>query len=174
MLSLGCLKRFKVTLLVILFAVLICAVGAYTVHADHRADRNNFVQWYFGVNDVRLLPTCLKTNSYHYYWVHALSNQSVWVRWEFAHRVRDGWVLGAGGESINISIDGNINTLNHQHHTTSDSGYRRASYADLDPGLYHIEAYTLLDISVTGEGSAVNERAVEYHKFQLTGEEEPN
>ena len=75
MLSLGCLKRFKVTLLVLLFVVLICTVGAYTAHADHRADNNNFVQWYYGVNDVRLLSACPKTNSYHYLGVTHLNSQ---------------------------------------------------------------------------------------------------
>ena len=174
MFRLRCFKRFRTTSFIALAALLICVVGAYTVHADHKSgkfedDDGAYVQWYFGVNDVRAMPGSLQTNSYHYYWFQALSSRSVWGRWEFSHRVREGWNLGKGPVSIDISIDGNVKTLNHKHHTDSDSDYRRASYAGLPEGDYHIDAYTLLDLSVTGKGTAVNQRAKERTSFTWDG-----
>ena len=83
-------KRIKAKVLTALVVLLIRAVGAYTVHADHKDGQNDSAQWYVGVNDVRAVPSSQITNSYHYYWFQALSTWSVWGRWEFAHKIREG------------------------------------------------------------------------------------
>ena len=85
-------RQVKVTLVVAL-AVLLLIVGIYTVYAEHKSGRTDDAQWYYGVNDVRALPGLLKTNSYHYYWFQALGSKNLWGRWEFSHRVREGWAL---------------------------------------------------------------------------------
>ena len=162
-------KRIKAKVLTALVVLLICVVGAYTVHADHKADQNDYVQWYFGVNDVRAVPSSQITNSYHYYWFQALSTRSVWGRWEFSHKIREGWNLGKGPIAIDISIDGNVKTQSRPHHSDSKSGYRQFDYTVLAEGKYHIDAYTLLDLSVTGKDKAVNERAKERSSFKWNG-----
>ena len=159
-------QRKKAVWLTILAVLFISTIAVYTAYADHRADRNDYVQWYYGVNDVRGLPGELETNSYHYYWFQALTGRSVRGRWEFSHKIREGWNLGVGPIVIDISIHGDVKTVNQTHHTDSKSGCRRTSYAGLMPGKYHIDAYTLLDLSVTGKGTAVNDRATERAPFR--------
>ena len=79
---------------------------------------------------------------------------------------------------MNISIDGNIPPLNDAYDGTSDSDTRRGSYADFAAGLYHVEAYTNLSLNVVGvlnsDIAPKPSKVVEYHTFELEGDEEPN
>ena len=173
-------KQLLRALLAVNLAVflLICTVGAYKVHADVDEGRNTYFTWYMSVYDVGRFVGNLETLSRHYYWVQSLSSRNVFGRWEFAHRIRKGWGLGQGDEMLNISIDGNINTLYQAHDGTSDSDTRIGSYAGYPEGKYHIEAYTNLSLNVVGvTASNINpkpSKAVEYDTFKLTGEEVPN
>ena len=153
-------------------------IGAYKVHAEVDQDSNNYYRWYMSVYDLGRHVGDLKTLSSHYYWVQSLTNSDVYGRWEFAHRIREGWVLGEGDEALNISTHGNIPTLNDAYDGTSDSDTRRGSYAGFIGGLYHIEAYTNLSLNVIGvQNSDIHPKpsqVTEYHTFELEGDEGPN
>ena len=172
-------RGIKAKVLTVLVALLIGGVGTYAVHAQVNQGKNDYVKWYYRVYDVRILPGQLKSNSKHEYRVTALSSKQVWGTWEFAHKIHKGWVKGAGAvvPGTDVSVDGHFETVSgNGDYTTEDPAYRtrKASYADLDAGKYHVYAYTRLNINVTGEGNAVNEKEDASHNFRLEGDEDPN
>lgn len=172
-------REIRTKVLTALVVLLIGGAGVYAVHAQVNRDQTDYVKWYYRVYDVGILPGELKSSSKHEYRVTALSSKQVWGTWEFAHKIHKGWVKGAGEvvPGTDVSVDGHFETVSgNGDYTTEDPAFRtrKASYAGVVAGKYHVYAYTRLNINVTGEGNAVNEKEDDSHTFKLEGDEEPN
>ncbi len=165
-------RRFKGTIITMLAVLLICVGGIYTVHAvPPKSGSTVDVAWYIYVYNVGLLTDTMDTNSGHYYKVRRRSSRNVSGTWEFAHKIREGWVLGAGAvvPGKDASIDGHI-FLNARKGTQSKRSSRGTTYSDMMPGMYNIEAYTSISLQVPGKGNVAQAKVTDHHRFELGGE----
>ena len=145
------LRRFKGTIATMVVVLFIGVAGVCAVHAvPPKSGSNEFVAWYIYVYDVGLTSD-MKTKSSHYYKVRRRGDKNVSGAWEFAHKIRRGWVLGSGGvvPGTDVGTDGHI-FLTARKTTQSKRDSRGVTYDDLDNGKYYVEAYTRISLQVSG------------------------
>ena len=166
------LRRFKGTIATMVVVLFTCVAGVCAVHAvPPKSGSNEFVAWYIYVYDVGLTSD-KKTKSSHYYKVRRRGDKNVSGVWEFAHKIREGWVLGSGAvvRGKDDGIDGHI-LLTARKKTQFKRTSRGVSYADMDVGRYYVEAYTRISLQVPGERT-VQAKVTDYHRFKISEEDD--
>ena len=166
------LRRFKGTIATMVVVLFTCVVVVSTVDAVRpKSGSNEFVAWYIYVYDVGLTSD-MKTKSSHYYKVRRRGDKNVSGAWEFAHKIRRGWVLGSGGvvPGTDVGTDGHI-FLTARKTTQSKRDSRGVSYADIPAGMFYVEAYTRISLQVSGS-TVAQAKVTDYHQFSID-EEEP-
>lgn len=150
MFRLRCFKRFKTTSFIALAALLVCAVGAYTVHATHSTDDDGYdrkVYWELSVGHLDKEDGW--AYSEHHFYVQNDRDGRIMVEWEFSHKI-----LKHGSTDFDLpddTIDGSF-TLEGLDTGSGDdlrqyySSLRNTPYDHLPKGSYFLEAYTRLDI----------------------------
>lgn len=156
MLSLCRLKRFKVTQLFALSAMLICVMGVFAQAYDTQqvtpgelADTG--VYWEIGVGNLDINDDGW-TYSDHHYSVDNYSSDEIECDWEFTHRIMQ---LGPG-KSLKKKME-NAAELRSDKLTgffTIDvgalgeyrSGVQMAYHDNLPTGTYYIDAYTKMNV----------------------------
>ena len=169
------LPRFKGTLITTVVVLLICVVGICTVDAVRpKSGSTDDVAWYIYVYDVRLLTDRMDTNSSHYFKVRRRGSKNVSGTWEFAHKIREGWVIGSGAvvPGKDVGTDGHI-SLTARKTTQSKRSSRGVTYSDMPGGKFYIEAYTSISLQVPGKGTVAQAEVKDTFKFRLGDEEEP-
>lgn len=162
------LRRFKGTIITTVVVLLICVVGVCVARATPpKSGSNKYVAWYISVYDVGLTND-MKTKSSHYFKVRRRGDKNVSGVWEFAHKIRTGWVLGSGAvvPGKDVGTDGHI-SLTARKTTQSKRDSRGVTYADLDDGRYYVEAYTRISLQVSGEGTVAQAKVTDYHQFSI-------
>lgn len=162
------LRRFKGTIITTVVVLLISVVAVGVARATPpKSGSTDDVAWYIYVYDVRLLTGLMDTNSSHYFKVRRRGSKNVSGTWEFAHKIREGGVLGSGGvvPGKDDGTDGHV-FLNARKTTQFKRDSRGVTYADMDEGNFYVEAYTRISLQVSGK-TVAQDKVTDYHKFKI-------
>lgn len=86
MFRLRCFKRFKTTSFIALAALLICAVGAYTVHATTVSGYKSKVYYEFSLDNLEARHDWAYSD--HHVYIINSRHENIDVDWEFAHQIK--------------------------------------------------------------------------------------
>ncbi len=147
MFRLRCFKRFKTTSFIALAVLLICAVGAYTVHATTVSGSKSKVYYEFSLDELE--ADAGWAYSYHYFYIINNRHGSITVDWESSHKI-----LSRGSNDPNLPDDtvfGSV-TIDGLGKPNGDVRFRRRDtrmtyYGYLNNlSNYYLEAYTRINI----------------------------
>ena len=147
MFRLRCFKRFKTTSFIALAALLIGAVGVYTVHATTESGYKSKIYYEFSLDELE--ADAGSASSYHYFYIINNRHGSITVDWESSHKI-----LKKRGTDHTLPDDtafGTV-TIDGLGKPNGDVRFRRpdtrtTDYGHLDkPGNYYLEAYTRINI----------------------------
>ena len=148
MFSLCRLKRLKGTLLVVLSATFIFAMGAYTVHATTVSGSKSKVYYEFSLDDLEVDAGW--AYSYHYFYIINNRHRSITVDWESSHKILsrrsnepnlpDDTVFGT------VTIDGLGTPNGNVRFRRRDTRMTHYGHLDNAEGHYYLEAYTRINI----------------------------
>lgn len=145
MFSLCRLKRLKGTLLVVLSATFIFAMGAYTVHATTVSGSKSKVYYEFSLDDLEASDGW--AYSYHYFYIINNRSRSLTVDWESSHNIR------GNKTDFDLPSDTVFGTVSIGPPSSGDNRFQRSDtrmtyygYLDFDADDYYLEAYTRIHI----------------------------
>ena len=151
MLGLHPFKRLEIRLVIVLSAVLVCVVGAYTVHATHRVDDSGYkrkVYWELSVGHLEASDGWFYSD--HHFYVQNDRDERIEVDWEFSHKILEhgatNFDLPDDSTDGSFTLDGLDDAKSGDDLRCYHDDRRSTPYSNLKDGDYYLEAYTRLYI----------------------------
>lgn len=148
MFRLRCFKRFKTTSFIALAVLLICAVGAYTVHATTVSGFKSKIYYEFSLDELE--ADAGWAYSYHYFYIINNRQGSITVDWESSHKIlkKRGTDPNLPDDTVfgSVTIDGLGKRNGNVRFRRSDTRETYYGHLNNDEGIYYLEAYTRINI----------------------------
>lgn len=142
------LQRFKGAMITVLVALLICAVGAYTVDATTESGYKSNIYWEFSLDNLEAANNWAYSD--HYVYIINNRHRRITVDWEFSHKILE---HGAVNHDLpddtvfgTVIIDGLGEPGGDVRFSLSDVRQTYYGHLDFDEHDYYLEAYTRINI----------------------------